>query len=91
MEEEAARIGVRPDARVFLAVGELESSMMAGDLLELAKNLRGRSNPLLQLSTKVFEGERHNSVFPGAVTRGLLTVFDRPTPANPTPQSDRAR
>ena len=85
MEEGAARGGIHPDARAFFAVGALENSIMADDLLELAKKLRGRNHPHLQLSTKIFEGERHNSVFPGAVTRGLLTVFDRPATPVPTP------
>jgi len=33
---------------------------------------------------QVFEGERHDSVFPGAVTRGLRTVFESlgPRPGN---------
>lgn len=90
MEEHAAEQGLRPNARVFMGVGALENSFMAGDLLELAEKLRARNNPQLSLDTKVFEGERHNSVFPGAVTRGLLTVFDPPAPSTPKPQPDRA-
>ena len=86
MEEHAAEGGIRPDARVFLAVGALENSFMADDLVVLAKKLRARNNPRLTIATKVFEGERHNSVFPGAVTRGLLTVFDRPAPSNASPR-----
>lgn len=89
MEEAAAQTGIRPNARVFFAVGGLESPMMADDLTELVRRLKSRNNPDLQLTLKTFEGERHNSVFPGAVTRGLVTVFDRPEP--PPPASAEGR
>jgi len=90
MEEEAAQSGIRPDARVFFAVGALENSIMADDLTALVKTLRTRNNPRLRTDMQIYGGERHNSVFPGAVTRGLLTVFDRPEPRHSTPQSGRA-
>lgn len=77
MEEAAADNGIRPDAHVFFGVGELESPVMSDDLAQLFRNLRARNNPRLDMSMRIFEGERHNSVFPAAVTRGLLTVFDR--------------
>jgi predicted alpha/beta superfamily hydrolase len=87
MEEAAAKLGLRPDARVFLAVGALENPVMASDLTELTEKLRSHNNPKLRVETNIYEGERHNSVFPGAVTRGLLTVFDRPElPPGATPQ-----
>lgn len=78
MEEAAARSGIRPRARAFFAVGANENQNMEDDLVELVKNLRKRRHPGLQVTMRVYEGETHNSVFPGAVTRGLLTVFDRP-------------
>lgn len=80
MEEQAAANGPRPTARVYLSVGELEDSTMPNDLTALFKKLKSRGNPNLSLTLRIFEGERHNSVFPAAVTRGLLTVFDAPTP-----------
>jgi predicted alpha/beta superfamily hydrolase len=90
MEEQAALSGIRPQARVFFAVGRNENPIMAGDLTDLVKKLRSRDNPGLKAEMKIFEDERHNSVFPGAVTRGLLTVFDRPAPQPAaTPQSGR--
>lgn len=88
MEEAAARSGIRPRARVFFAVGANENQIMEDDLAELVRSLRGRGNPGLQVTMKVYEGETHNSVFPGAVTRGLLTVFDRPEPAGATTRRD---
>jgi hypothetical protein len=65
---------------VFFSVGQLENSIMADDLTEMYKRLKARHQPNLQLAMQIFENERHNSVFPAAVTRGLLTVFDRPRP-----------
>lgn len=80
MEDAAAQSGIRPDARVFFGVGALESPAMSDDLTELFRRLRSRNNPRLDMTLRIFDGERHNSVFPGAVTRGLLTVFDRVGP-----------
>jgi hypothetical protein len=81
MEEAAAAAGMRPDARVFFAVGSQENQpainrAMVDDLSELVAKLKSRNNPRLVVRYRIYEGETHNSVFPGAVTRGLLTVFD---------------
>jgi predicted alpha/beta superfamily hydrolase len=82
MEEAAAASGIKPDARVFFAVGSFENQpannrAMVDDLSELVEKLRSRNNPKLVVRYRIYDGETHNSVFPGAVTRGLLTVFDR--------------
>lgn len=81
MEEAAAAAGIKPDARVFFAVGSRENQpannrAMVDDLTELVDKLRSRNNPRLALRFRIYDGETHNSVFPGAVTRGLLTVFE---------------
>ena len=81
MEEAAAAAGIKPDARVFFAVGSQENQpqvnrAMVDDLEELVAKLKSRANPKLTLRLKIYDGETHNSVFPGAVTRGLLTVFE---------------
>jgi uncharacterized protein len=88
MEEAAARSGIRPRARVFYAVGANENAIMEDDLAELVKKLRSRGNPGLKVTMRVYEDETHNSVFPGAVTRGLLTVFDRPPSSGSTTRRD---
>ena len=91
MADSAVRTRMRADARVFLAVGSSENQPQAGramvdDLKAFAGKLRNL--PGIRLGLQVFEGETHNSVFPGAVTRGLLDVFDRPAGADPaTPQA----
>jgi len=79
MEETAAESGIRPEANVFFGVGELESQVMADDLTEMFRRLKNRNNRRLDMTLRIFEEERHNSVFPVAVTRGLLTVFDSPS------------
>ncbi len=76
MEQAAAASGSRPDARVFFAVGSRENQPMVDDLVELVKSLRSRNNQKLTVQYRVYDGETHNSVFPGAVTRGLLSVFE---------------
>ncbi len=76
MEQAAAATGIRPDARVFLGVGSRENRPMIDDLVELVKSLRSRNNPKLTVQYRIYDGETHNSVFPGAVTRGLLSVFE---------------
>jgi predicted alpha/beta superfamily hydrolase len=86
MAERAATSGLRPQARVFLAVGAAENQpqaarSMVDDLKEFAGKLK--RFPGLRTRLQVFEGETHNSVFPGAVTRGLRVVFDRPEGEGP--------
>jgi hypothetical protein len=65
---------------VFLAVGAMEEADGApywpvSGLAELAACLSGRDYPGLRLTHHVFPGEHHMSVLPGAVSRGLRTVF----------------
>ncbi len=81
MEESAARSGIKPDARAFFAVGSFENQPaanrpMVDDLTELVTKMKSRNNPRLTVRYRIYDGETHNSVFPGAVTRGLLTVFE---------------
>lgn len=80
MEEAAAATGTKPEANVFFAVGSFENQpannrAMVDDLTEFVTKLKSRNNPRLVLHYRIYDGETHNSVFPGAVTRGLLTVF----------------
>jgi hypothetical protein len=46
------------------------------DLSKIVAKLKSRNHPRLVMIYKIYDGETHNSVFPGAVTRGLLTVFN---------------
>jgi hypothetical protein len=61
---------------VFLSVGALENPAMPNDLKDFYNRLKSRNRPGLKLTLQIFEDERHDSVFPGAVTRGLRTVFE---------------
>lgn len=62
-------------ARVFLSVGGGEEPEMRLDVLELADRLRNRHHAGLQMEYHQFPGETHQSVFPGAVSRGLRAIF----------------
>jgi predicted alpha/beta superfamily hydrolase len=84
MEEAAAARGEPANANVFLSVGELEDPAMPNDLREFYNRLKSRNRLGLKLTMQIFEGERHDSVFPGAVSRGLRTVFDS---LGPRPES----
>lgn len=79
MADDTADSDIRPGTRAFFAVGALENSNMIDDLNELVGKLRRRNTTKLRVSMQIFEKEHHNSVFPGAVTRGLLTVFTPPS------------
>jgi hypothetical protein len=76
MEDAAAARGEPANANVFLSVGALENPVMPNDLKDFYDRLKSRNRPGLKLTLQVFEDERHDSVFPGAVTRGLRTVFE---------------
>ncbi|NOT42605.1 MAG: alpha/beta hydrolase [Alphaproteobacteria bacterium] len=80
--QSASRPAMR--ARAFFAIGALETQTTTGapmvqQLTHFAKKLKDRRSAGLEVTLDVFPGETHESIFPGAVTRGLLTVF-RPAP-----------
>ncbi len=61
--------------RLFMSVGEFETPDMVSSMRIMANTLAGRHYQGLEVSTRIFEGERHLATFPVAVTRGLRTVF----------------
>jgi predicted alpha/beta superfamily hydrolase len=70
------------DAWVFLGVGGREDEDGAPfwpvtKLAKLDQSLRSRRYPSLALAHHVFPEETHMSVYPGAVVRGLRTVFSQ--------------
>lgn len=95
MADTVARDGLRPGARVFFGIGSRENQPQSGramvdDMKELIAKLRRLNLPQLQVDSRIYDGETHNSVFPGAVTRGLLTVFDPPDVETTTTQPNPA-
>ncbi len=69
-------------AEVFMGVGAYENQpengrAMVDDLKAFGKQLDAYGYPKLDITTHVFPGETHNSVYPGAFTRGLLRVYGR--------------
>lgn len=67
-------------ARVFMCVGGAEDAETQCDALELATRLESRRHASLELEFMEFPGETHQSVFPGAVSRGLRSVFGSLSP-----------
>jgi uncharacterized protein len=75
----------RAPREVFFAIGSLETraetgAPMVDELKQFYARLRARRDPGLQLGMRVYPDESHASIFPSAVSGGLLAVF-------PTPQS----
>ena len=78
MEESSAKGRKDLAAKVFFGVGAYENDSeypMADEMREMARKLRARKYPHLEVTDQVFEDETHNSVFPGALSRGLRVVF----------------
>lgn len=61
--------------RLFMSVGALEADPMPSNMAALADRLASRGYRGFELTTKVFEGETHLSAAPGALSRGLRTLF----------------
>jgi len=76
LEEAQAKSGARLNVHVFLAAGALETTPMSADATTLQQRLTARNDPGLKAEVLIYPDETHNSIFPGAVSRGLLKVFD---------------
>jgi len=76
-EKDSAAARGAPPVDLFLAVGGRETSRMPSDLLAFAAALRAERWAQLTMTTKVFDEDDHDSVFPAALTRGLRVVFRR--------------
>ena len=63
-----------PGARVYLSAGAMENPIMGRDVRRMASRLRLRKN--LAVRSEVLDGETHNSIFPGAFSRGLRFVMN---------------
>ncbi len=84
-EQLAARQAI--NARAFFGIGSLETKATTGapmvqQLTTFAKKLKERRAAGLDVTLTVFPGETHDSIFPGAVTRGLLSVFQDAHPGS---------
>lgn len=79
-EEEFARKHSELPVKLFLSVGELEEkewpdARLVSNLQELHRRLEARNYDGLEMEMVVMKDETHSSVFPGAFTKGLKTVF----------------
>lgn len=67
------------DVQVFMGVDSYDnppkdSNLMVSDVMNFAQELK-KHDPHIRLSTQLFFGEFHNSVFPASFTRGILTTY----------------
>jgi predicted alpha/beta superfamily hydrolase len=68
------------EAHAYFAIGSRETRATTGapmvqQLKQFTKQLGAQRSNGLEVTLDVREGETHDSIFPGAVTRGLITVF----------------
>lgn len=79
----------RLDARVYLAVGDMETPSYHGaphdlvaDQKRFAEALRRRGYNGLEIRNEVIEGATHQTTFPIGLTRGLMWLHGGPDPYN---------
>jgi len=80
LEDRHAREAKDLPAQLFLAAGSLEEAhdvrqKFVSNVYAFEARLKSRDYPSLNLKSRIFDGETHMSVYPGAVTRGLGEVF----------------
>lgn len=82
LAERASNFGNRP-LKIFLAVGSKESPAygttydLVKDLRDFTAILRDKKSEALVLDSETFQNESHDTVFPGALTRGIPFVFGK--------------
>jgi len=63
---------------VYMAYGTLDDKdLIINPTDEFIKNIQTRNYEGLKLTSRIFEGETHISVYPTALTNGLKTIFKR--------------
>ncbi|HVS30615.1 MAG TPA: alpha/beta hydrolase-fold protein [Thermoanaerobaculia bacterium] len=62
----------KPKGRAHFAVGSIENPMMSTDLRRFTTKLQGRK---YDVRREIMDDETHNSLFPGALSRGLRWVM----------------
>jgi predicted alpha/beta superfamily hydrolase len=93
IEADCAKEHADLEARVWLSIGAFETSGssprnfeetdMVGDNARFAETLRSRKYPTLEVIEEVIPDEDHLTVYPTAVTRGLLRMLPGTGPYNP--------
>lgn len=74
-EQQYAQFHSSLNAKVFISVGELEEELMIKPVKYMAQSLHNRNYQGLDLHTHIFENERHFSVIPATLSRGLRVLF----------------
>lgn len=76
-EKEYANRNTTLDAKVFMSVGSLEEDLMVTPVKYLAHALTGRNYKGFEFHTHVFENERHFTVIPATLSRGLRILVSQ--------------
>jgi hypothetical protein len=74
-EKQYASIHSDLKARVFMSVGGLENLSMINNMTKMDSLLRSRNYPGFQIESHIFDGEDHQSCYPGAVVRALKVLY----------------
>ncbi len=76
-EREFARKNNELPANVFISVGSLEEELMIRPVKVMSQSLYNRKYKGLNLHTHIFENERHFSVIPATLSRGIRVLFSQ--------------
>ncbi|MGD8428695.1 MAG: alpha/beta hydrolase-fold protein [Balneolaceae bacterium] len=79
LEKETAQTVNDANLTLYLTVGNREINNlynMPQDLRNFAKRLKSRNHQNLRMRYEVLSGETHNSIFPGAFTRGIRFILN---------------
>jgi hypothetical protein len=63
--------------KLFMCVGGLESESYINNMNKMARLLRSRNYPSLELETFVFENETHGSTVSASIGRGLKILYEK--------------
>lgn len=64
------------DVDLFLSVGDGEPSYMVSEMMQMIQQLKSRNYHGLTLDWHVFKDQKHYAVWPLAINRGLLELFE---------------
>ena len=62
-------------ARLFLSIGRYEDQNTIAGVKEMADLLQSRNYPNLDVRTNIFEGEGHNTAYPGSIMRAFVNLY----------------
>ena len=64
-----------PQTKVFISVGDQESSSMVPTMMKFSKYLEDSNYENIDLKWKIFDGENHISVIPASLSKTIYTLY----------------